>query len=231
MDWLTGTLSYLLPNHCVLCGWRAGSIPNLCDGCVGDLPSNSVFCPICAAPTVHAAPCPRCSSRPPAFLAVSSPFLYDGGARSLVTLAKFGSNLMAVRALGMLLATHLKKPALELPAAIIPVPLHPHRLRSRGFNQALELARIVGKYLALPVRPDLCRRVLNTRPQSDLIDARERVRNVRGAFLASSGAPQRIAIVDDVMTTGATIDEMSRCLRLKGVSEVVAWVCCRTISP
>ena len=228
MEWMTRTFSYLLPNHCVLCGWRAGSILNLCDGCAGDLPLNTTCCPICAVPALHAGPCARCLHRPPPFLTASCPFLYDGGIRYLVTLAKFNGSLMAVHALGALLAAHLSQEVGGLPRSIIPVPLHRARLRQRGFNQALELARIVGKSLDLPVRSDLCHRVRNTRPQSELMDARQRVRNVRGAFAVREGAPPSVAIVDDVMTTGATIEEMSRTLRRSGVRDIAIWACCRT---
>jgi predicted amidophosphoribosyltransferase len=117
------------------------------------------------------------------------------------------------------------------PELVIPVPLSASRLRARGFNQAAELARRVAAALGLPVAMDLGVRVRETLPQADL-PWDERAANMRGAFACRSvPARARIAVVDDVMTTSATLEELARTLRRSGASEVVAWVVARAERP
>lgn len=113
--------------------------------------------------------------------------------------------------------------------ALIPMPLAPGRLRERGFNQARELARHVGRALALPVLDGVCRKVADTPPQAAL-PWKERARNVRGAFVCDANLEgRRVAIVDDVMTTGATLNELARNLKRAGAVHVGGWVVARTL--
>ena len=114
----------------------------------------------------------------------------------------------------------------ERPHALLPIPLHRARLRQRGYDQALELARPIARVLGSPLRPDLLRRARNTAPQSRQLHASERHRNLRGAFTATAAAmPAHVALVDDVMTTGATLRAAAEALRQAGVERIDAWVC------
>lgn len=114
-----------------------------------------------------------------------------------------------------------------MPHYLLPVPLHPERLRERGYNQALELARPLSRILGIPIAHRLCTRRRATLAQTSL-DGGERRRNLRGAFLPSLGEmPRHVAIIDDVVTTGTTVEELARTLRLAGVEVVEVWACAR----
>jgi len=114
------------------------------------------------------------------------------------------------------------------PDAIVPVPLHPSRLRRRGYDQALELAKPIARELGIPLLANALQRVRATAPQSEL-DAGARQRNLRRAFAVKDGAelPAHVALIDDVMTTGATLNAAAKVLRRAGVARVDAWVCAR----
>ncbi len=115
------------------------------------------------------------------------------------------------------------------PQLILPVPLHRNRLRERGYNQALELGRPIAQRLAIPLSSRLVRRVRPTLPQSDMGSPAARRRNLTGAFQAVEphAVVQHVAILDDVMTTGATVMELARLLRREGVRRVDVWCCAR----
>ena len=113
-----------------------------------------------------------------------------------------------------------------LPARLVPVPLHRNRLRRRGYNQAVELARPLGRALGLPVAPRLCRRQRPTPAQAELTGS-DRRRNVRGAFAVAAPVPRHVAIVDDVVTTGSTVGELARVLRRAGAERVEVWAVAR----
>lgn len=111
----------------------------------------------------------------------------------------------------------------------MPMPLHPGRLRERGFNQSLEIAKKISRWLDIPLSADACQRTRDTPSQAGL-KWKERRRNVRGAFACDQDlSGKRIAVLDDVMTTGATLNEISRILKERGASEVSAWVVARTL--
>ncbi len=139
---------------------------------------------------------------------------------------KFNSRLALARSLGILMADWLQEHIGDPPDCIIPVPLHAARLRERGFNQSLELARPIARRLHLPLDTHRCRRLRNTPPQADLT-ARHRHSNIKGAFGVTEKISGHIAIIDDVMTTGSTAQEMSRILLDAGAAEVEVWVCAR----
>ncbi len=115
----------------------------------------------------------------------------------------------------------------ERPDCLVPVPLHPTRYRQRGFNQSLEIARFVATRQRIPLRPELCRRTRATPPQRHL-NARERHRNLRGAFTATTAVRGlNVAVIDDVMTTGATVGEVAETLKRAGAGRVEVWVLAR----
>jgi ComF family protein len=216
----------LLAQDCLLCG--ADSEEDiLCRACAADLPRlNAFVCPRCALPTPHGETCGRCLSKAPSFDAALAAFRYDFPLDKLVQSFKYGHRL----ALGAYFGRQLAALAGTLDAdLIIPLPLHPERLRQRGFNQALELARPISKACRLPIATSSCRRTRNTLPQADLA-WRERVGNMRHAFLCTVDlSEKKIILVDDVMTTGASLDECARTLKLHGAAQITVLVVARAL--
>lgn len=222
-----GALDALLPAHCLLCGARGQGHLSLCRDCAAELPRNHVCCARCALPLAAPAPlCGRCLKRAPTWDAAWVPFRYEWPLGQLETRFKFGGDLAAGRTLS--LAWIESAHPTELPRAIVPVPLHPSRLRQRGYNQALELAKPLAKALGIPLLCDALHRTRATAAQTDL-SAIERRRNVRGAFAVPDGVvlPEHVVVLDDVFTTGATLGECARVLKRAGVARVDVWALAR----
>lgn len=227
--WATRALRLLLPPRCLLCGSAGTAGRDLCAGCASDFVPNAMCCPRCALPLSVPAPlCGECLARDPPFGRAWVPFVYAHPLDLLETRFKFGADLAAGRVLadGMVDRAVADRP--ERPEALVPVPLHAARLRERGYNQALELARSLATAFGIPLRADLLRRLRATPPQTGL-DAKTRRRNLRGAFAVAVDAvpPDHVALVDDVMTTGATLRECARMLRRAGVTRVDVWALAR----
>ena len=219
----------ILPPRCLLCRLDGSEVCDLCDACADDIARNSLCCPRCALPLTTRAPlCGECLQNEPTFASASVPFIYGHPIDLLLTRFKFSRNLAAGRVLARLWLDAYSRGHVELPHAIIPVPLHHSRLRERGFNQALEIAQPISRALEISLRMDLLTRTRATLAQSDL-DAVARRRNLRGAFDASRSAqfPLHVALVDDVMTTGTTVRECARVLRKAGVARVDVWAIAR----
>lgn len=212
---------------CFLCRGAAGEL--LCASCDADLPRLAGgLCPRCALASPGGAVCGRCLARPPAFDATFAVLAYRFPADVLVQALKFRSELALAGVFGRLLAE--RAAAAERVDLVVPVPLHPRRLRERGFNQAMEIARHAVRITGGRLDPHLCQRTVDTPAQFGLpMDARER--NVRGAFQCRSFVGKRVAVVDDVMTTGSTLDEIARTLKNAGAERVVNWVIARTPPP
>lgn len=222
---------WLFPAACVLCGKPGEDGRELCADCLNDLPYNSVACPRCALslPVQAAAGnlCGRCQQNPPAYDRAFSLFQYTHPASKLILRLKFNAKLNMARLLGELMAAHLQQQAQTLPQLIIPVPLHRSRLRGRGFNQALELARPVARKLGIPIDYQSCVRTRKTAVQSKL-PAKDKHANVKNAFSVIRPIHARhVAIVDDVMTTGHTLEEVAKVLRKAGVERIDVWVVAR----
>jgi ComF family protein len=178
-------------------------------------------------PTTNGNVCGACLSHPPRFDAITAAFIYDWPLAPLIQQYKYAGNL----ALAQVFAHALEAKVTGAVDLIIPMPLAPSRLAERGFNQALEIARIVSRIRRTALAPTACRRVRESAPQATL-PWKERARNIRGAFVCDrdlSGAC--VAIVDDVLTTGATLNELARNLRKAGAIEIQGWVVARTIKP
>lgn len=219
----------LLPPVCALCGDPGAFGADLCRACRDDLPWNRHACRRCALPLPAAsrgALCGECLRRPPPFDRALAPFRYAPPLDHLLLGLKHRRRLDAAHSLGGLMAGWLAQRIHEPPELILPVPLHPARLRRRGFNQSLELARRIASALELPLAGRCCRRLRDTPPQAEL-NAPQRRRNLRGAFEVSAPLPSRVAVIDDVMTTGSTARELTRCLRRAGAKEIEVWVCAR----
>ncbi len=227
--WLKNVQPWLFPPVCLLCG--AGGAGDVCAACEADLPWLRAACSVCAAPLPVAGVCGRCLRQPPPFDKAHALWRYAAPADALILRLKFAGKLSVARYLGACMAERLGARDAPLPQALIPVPLHATRLRERGFNQAVELARPLAAALGIVLDYRSCARVRATEAQAAL-PAAARKRNVRGAFAVAR--PLRyahVAIVDDVMTSGHTVAALSTALRKAGVRRVEVWVCARTSPP
>ncbi|WP_301101042.1 ComF family protein [Propionivibrio sp.] len=219
-------IGQLLAQDCLLCAATSGDAI-LCRACTANLPClQTPNCPRCALPTTQGELCGRCLAKAPYFDATLAAFRYDFPLDKLVQSFKYGHRL----ALGAYFGRQLAALAGTLLAdLIIPLPLHPERLRQRGFNQALELARPVSTRCRLPIDTASCSRTRNTPAQADLA-WREREKNMRNAFhCAVDFTGKRIILVDDVMTTGASLNECARTLKLHGAAQVSVLVLARAL--
>lgn len=227
-------ISARLPQSCLLCESPAFGLP-LCTGCHGDLPWNPFSCPRCALPLPpdHEGDCAACRARPPAQVRTLAPLRYEFPVDHLVAGLKYHGRLAHAPLLGQLLWRAVVRAGLPPPDLLLPVPLHPRRLRQRGYNQALEIARPLARHWRLPLETRLLVRQRDTAPQMQL-DAAARARNPRHAFtldeqrLARRGLPRHVLVIDDVMTTGATLGEITRLLREAGIPEITVCVAART---
>ncbi|MFC0676303.1 ComF family protein [Lysobacter korlensis] len=227
----------LWPSRCLVCGEPGSEALDLCDACEQALPRNHSACGSCAIPLPMPAPaCGACLRRSgwlarrgsgSAVAAVHAPFVYARPLDRLLPRYKFHDDLAAGRLLAQLMTQALA--SAPRPDALIPVPLHRSRLRRRGYDQALELARPLAGALGLPLIAEALVRTRATDAQSCL-SASHRRRNLRDAFAVRPGArlPAHVVLVDDVMTTGATLQAAASALRRAGVARVDAWVCART---
>jgi ComF family protein len=206
---------------CLLCGGEGGP-ELLCAACIAELPALPDSCPRCALPSPAGAVCGSCLIHPPHFDATLALWRYEFPCDRLVQALKYRGRLALAGFFARSLASR-QMPEVDL---IVPMPLHPKRLAERGFNQALEIARHLGR----PIEPRGVLRVKHTPPQTEL-PYDERAKNVRGAFLCKldlTGAS--VAVLDDVMTTGATLNELARALKRAGATRVENFVIARTVS-
>lgn len=218
-------LDIVLPPRCVVCGEPGDAPDALCAHCFGHLPWNHAPCPACALPLPGNGAACRCSGRRQLALdRVLAPLRYEFPVTSLVPRLKFHGDLAAGRALTQVLELALRDE--PPPDALVPVPLHIRRLASRGYDQALELARPLARRLDIELRTGLLQRTRDTRPQTEL-RAKARRRNLQGAFRVVGEVPAHVALLDDVMTTGNTLGECALALREAGAERVEAWVVAR----
>ena len=215
------------PSHCLACGGRGADGRDLCCACLAGLPWLQHACRQCALPLpTPGSVCGECLRSPPPLDAIHAGFLYAAPLDRLLPRFKFHGDLAAGRLLAALMCE--TAPSLPPDAAIVPVPLHRKRLRMRGYDQALELAKPLARACARPLRDDLLHRARATSAQSRL-HADQRKRNLRDAFRVErvSNLPPCVLLIDDVMTTGATLHAAAKALLKCGVTRVEAWVCAR----
>ncbi len=217
----------LFGGSCFLCRGKAAGI--LCAQCDADLPRlTGELCPRCALASPNGAVCGRCLTQAPQYDATIAALAYGFPADVLVHSLKFRGELALAPLLAELLAACISGSNVD---CVIPVPLSAERLRSRGYNQALEIARHVAHASGTKLATDLCERRRDTPAQMELPLA-ERAKNVRGAFHCPRlVAGARVAVLDDVMTTGATLDEIAGTLKRAGAARVENWVIARTFPP
>ena len=233
-NWLKSKLSCFFPKHCLLCLSVTQSEHSLCSACEKDLPKNDSHCLICSSPLAITTKiskrlvCGNCQKKPPFYNTSLIPYLYASPIKQLITQFKFHRTLSYAPLLAQSFLNASLRANRRLPDCIIPAPLHKERLHERGFNQALELARIISKQLSIPLNYSLCVRKKATPFQSGL-SAKQRKRNLKNAFSVIKTPEYRhVAIFDDVVTTGSTVNELAKQLKNAGVEIVEVWAIART---
>ncbi len=201
-----------------------------CSHCDALLPYlKDAICPVCALPTPNGDVCGHCLSRPPIFTSTTAAFGYAFPLDKMIHAMKYGQQLALANALASKLASNIKLD--EKPDLIIPMPLHPNKLRERGFNQSLLLAVSLAKLFNLRLLADACQRVRDTPPQS-VLPWKDRKRNVKNAFHCSEDLKgMNVVLVDDVMTTGASMNALANTIVKQGANRVDVWVVARTLPP
>jgi ComF family protein len=197
----------------------------LCSACIADLPALPERCPRCALPSPGGSVCGSCLSSPPHFDGTAARWLYEFPCDRLVQALKYRAWLPLAGFFARSLASE-GQPEVDI---VVPMPLHPRRLAERGFNQALEIARTFAVHTGIRLDARGVRRIRDTAPQPAL-PYEERARNVRGAFACDLDVSGRsVGVVDDVMTTGATLNELARVLKRAGASRVENLVIARAV--
>jgi ComF family protein len=212
---------------CVLCGSMSrGGL--WCDACDAALPYlDTPHCPVCALPTPSGEVCGHCLAQPPVFSRTTAVFGYAFPLDKLIQGMKYGEQLVLAHAFAKKLLPRIDQS--DLPDHIIAMPLHPAKLRERGFNQSVLIASTVARDLKLELLSNACRRIRDTPPQSSL-PWKERKKNVRNAFCCDMDLTgKRVALVDDVLTTGASLNALAEAVQKRGAVEVSAWVIARTL--
>jgi len=229
-NWLKNTHSWLFPMYCELCRAPTHNGHAICPDCDQELPWLAPGCPTCATPrSAGAAPtlCATCRQTPPFLDGCHALFDYRAPVDQWIRNIKFHQQLTLAKMLGRLLAEHVPEGD---NATLIPVPLHPRRLRQRGFNQALEIARPLQRR-GYRIDARCCVRTRHTPAQSRL-PATTRRHNLDKAFrVRHDMSTQRVILIDDVVTTGATLNALARVLKQAGATQVEAWVIARTPEP
>jgi ComF family protein len=231
-------VNWLCPSICVLCDQIANE--GICLACSQDLPILPDCCVKCAKFLLIAASfsqnkknpmvCGACLRNPPPIDRTFVLFPYEFPVIQLITQLKFQHRLYQAKLLGQLLLQQIQQHWYKnqaLPDLIIPVPLHPQRLRERGFNQALEIAKPIGRALHIPIDLHGLRRIKSTSAQSGL-SAVARKDNIAGAFYSEFDyAGRHVALLDDVVTTGHTVAECCKILRRQEAAHIDVWCCAR----
>jgi ComF family protein len=223
----------LLPYHCILCENVSTRTQDLCEPCYQELPFSTHACPCCGQvffQNIVNSVCGGCLTKPPPFEKTFALFTYIPPITQLLMNLKFHQALINARVFGELLGRQIQQKWYQyntLPEVILPVPLHATRLKQRGFNQAIELARPIAQKLKLALDYKSCIRVKNTDSQAMLM-ADDRILNVKDAFkLANPIHYKHVAVIDDVITTGHTIRSFCQLLKQAGVIQIDVWCCAR----
>ncbi len=222
----------LLPTMCLVCRRSLHRGYSLCPECEAELPWIERNCGRCGEELDQSAVeiCPRCRIEAPIFDTCFAPFSYRPPVDKLIVDYKFHGNFAGGYALSRILARELTRRWRrgDRPDLLLPVPLHDSRLRHRGFNQALEIAKVVAAASGAPLLSNTLKKCRSTPPQTEMRGLRERGGNIRASFElarpADLGQARKVALLDDVVTTMSTVSELTALLKTAGVAEVE--VCC-----
>jgi len=224
---ITNKLSKSINQPCVLCGAKGHEDLCLCEDCLAELPYIENSCDSCGLPLqASLTHCGACISSPPPCTRCVSVLHYQEPVDYLIKHMKYHNQLAIADLMGKLLVKKIGKTT-PLPEQIIPVPLHFSRLQQRGYNQAIEIAKPISRAFNIPINTTLCSRIRDTAPQFDLASDK-RAENLSHAFeVINEVSVKHVAIVDDVMTTGCTVWELSKTLINAGVERVDVWTAAR----
>lgn len=220
------TQSLHLPSICILCNQFHKGRLAVCAPCIDLLPRLGVACQHCAQtlPNTDYLVCGQCIKKPPYFDRALITYQFEEPLRSLLHRFKYHNGLYLTS-----FFTHLILNSVDpwnQPQCLIPVPMHAHRMKQRGFNQAAVLAQSLAKKLGIPCHLSACQKLINTAPQASL-DQQQRHKNLHQAFKSQPLPYQHIAIIDDLFTTGSTANELAFTLKKVGVQQIDVWCCAR----
>ncbi len=222
----------IYPPFCWLCDTPMAALSDIliCEDCLQQLPFNQQsVCPSCALPKTTAV-CGYCLINPPVWQKARALFTYEMPINQRISQLKYRARLSQAEWMAFLFAqTYVEQIQSEPPEIIIPVPLHPTKIRQRGFNQAYELAQYLQPLIEIPINYQLVKKIKNTTAQAHLT-SKQRLKNLRGAFSVVQNHQYRhVAIFDDVITTGTTMTELSQVLLKSGVEKIEVWTIARAI--
>lgn len=227
MFYLKKAVLFFVPTTCFLCGVKTGGGEILCAGCYNDLPINRDCCTQCGAATSGNRLCGACIRNPPSVDRTITPYRYSYPVDGLIKKFKYDQKIMAATPLIACLLDRIRNEASQLPEALLPVPLHKNRLYRRGYNQAQEICRVISHHLHIPIDNKSAVRSRPT-PEQYRLTADQRRSNVRGAFRVQPRILyESVAIVDDVITTAATANELAKTLKRAGAKRVELWALAR----
>lgn len=228
-QWTSITQMLHLPSPCLLCGHYQRYQSSICKPCQALFNTIEFACIICAMPLPDDTfpYCGACCQKKPAIDKTTAPYYFEDPLRQVLHAFKYHQALFLSQKIAQLM---LEKVPIDLnqTQCLIPVPLHQKRFCTRGYNQAALLARILAKSLRLPCELQLCQKITDTRPQASL-NAVERQHNVKRAFVVKPTAYRHVTLVDDLITTGSTVNELATRLKQQGVEEVHVWCLARAV--
>lgn len=218
-----------LPNICALCNLYHRDKTAICTACQDFFLRIDSACYYCALPLPNTdfLICGHCSKKPPYFDHVVAAYHFKEPLRTLLHEFKYQEGLYLCSFFANLIINSISKEDLNT-ECLLPVPLHPKRLRQRGFNQSAELVKHLGRRFNIPYHLTHCKKILNTSPQADLT-ADQRKRNLQHAFAVEPFSYHHVTLVDDLLTTGSTVNELAFMLKNQGVKRVDVWCCARTL--
>jgi len=222
---LNASINWLFPHQCTICKTTSLSKTELfCSACYPTLPFRPSTCHQCGQQIIAGQDyCGPCLTNPPYFDHCFCPFSYSGEIKSLIQDFKYHDKPELAHLLAHLLIKELKDHDIELPELLIPTPSHISRLRSRGYNQSLLLSQKLSVQLAIPMSTDSVIKHKKTHAQANL-STKQRLNNIKNCFQIKHPIQAKsVAIIDDVVTTGATVNEIAKILKKNGVDYIQIW--------
>lgn len=224
---------------CLLCDATTSDPAMLCTNCIADLPWNTCRCKCCALPLPHQSEldllCGECLQTPVPFAKILCPLRYEFPLDRALHHFKYQGKRYWQRSFVTLMEAfvqfHYVGTTRELPQVLVPVPMHKDKVKARGFNQAALLAQGLSRQLKIPMDQDWLLKIRNTEHQAAL-NKEDRLKNLRGAFdVAGQKNYRHVALIDDVVTTRATVETLARLLQAQGVETIEVWCLARTAKP